>query len=179
MPVRRYDAARRRRSSALPRWQPLPGVDLNRWVPADARGVVHCLLTLSITAQAASSAAAGFPLSAGWFCRSRGYQVIQHQLVFSGERARLRAARRLFLSSTSISTSSIRRWCPGPAWYPPRQITAVQVSLRAGGEKHGFSQNCSPSMWGRREGARNAECGLCFVAFYIKGCLHRSCRLYT
>jgi hypothetical protein len=103
------------------------GVDLNgrRACGANTRGVVHRLLV-------AFNNGAGTLLSAFSVSVSSvvlpepGWNQVQHQLLRAAKRARLRAARRLFLSSTSISTSSIRRWLMPGAWV--LAVAVVQVA---------------------------------------------------
>lgn len=98
-----------------------PGIDLNRRGAggANAGGVIdRLLIAFNHRAVGASfQPGEGFGEQGGFAGAGAGNQI-QHQLLFCCEACAVACRQAVVLSSTSISTSSIRRWlCPG-AWVP-------------------------------------------------------------
>ncbi len=127
------DAVRRRQSSVR-QMAAFTGVHLNRWCAGSANASASFTVcwSPSITAHGTLSfGALGFP-SAGWFYRNQGWKPGEHQLL-AGSKARAVAfSQTVILSSTSISTSSIRRWLMPGAECPLRHDRNAGRLLQSG-----------------------------------------------
>ncbi len=154
--------AARRRHHLCVKMAAFTGVHLNRWgAVARMRAASFTVCwSPSITAhERCLSGALKFP-SAGWFYRNQAGNQVEHQLLAGSKARAVASARRLFLSSTSISTSSIRRWsCPARECPLRHDRNAGRLLHLAGGKFRRFNAGdfhlraCS----GANGALRNAE----------------------